>query len=217
MAGTDIAVKKYVVRLSAEEREQLQALIRKGKSPAKRLLKARILLKADVSDAGEGWVVIARSSRRSIPAPRWPTGCASNWWKRALRRILSRKPPGASAGAGDLRRREAGSQADRPGVLQAAEGTRALDLAAARTRSWNSASSSVRATGTIGRALEKNSLKPHRRQCWVIPPKANSGFVAAMEDVNWPSTRGPMIPTARWSAWMRAQSSSLPRRACRSR
>jgi transposase len=55
MAGTDIAVKKYVVRLSVEEREQLQALIRKGKSPAKRLLKARILLKADVSEAGEGW------------------------------------------------------------------------------------------------------------------------------------------------------------------
>ena len=55
MAGKDIAVKKYVVRLSAEEREQLQALLRKGKSPARRLLKARILLKADVSDAGEGW------------------------------------------------------------------------------------------------------------------------------------------------------------------
>src|ERR1019366_8094198 len=30
-----------------EEREQLEALIRKGKSPAQRLLKARILLKAD--------------------------------------------------------------------------------------------------------------------------------------------------------------------------
>lgn len=55
MAGRDVAVKKYVVRLSAEEREQLQTLIRKGKSPANRLLKARILLKADVSDAGEGW------------------------------------------------------------------------------------------------------------------------------------------------------------------
>ena len=55
LAGKDIAVKKYVVRLSAEEREQLQALIRKGKSPAKRLLKARILLKADVSEAGPGW------------------------------------------------------------------------------------------------------------------------------------------------------------------
>src|ERR1700716_4341087 len=55
MAGRTRSVKKYVVKLSVEEREQLQALIRKGKSPAKRLLKARILLKADVSELGEGW------------------------------------------------------------------------------------------------------------------------------------------------------------------
>lgn len=55
MAGKGISVKKYVVRLSAEEREQLEALIRKGKGPARRLLKARILLKADVSEAGAGW------------------------------------------------------------------------------------------------------------------------------------------------------------------
>jgi hypothetical protein len=55
MAGRAASVKKYVVRLSAEEREQLAALLRKGKSPASRLLKARILLKADVSDVGEGW------------------------------------------------------------------------------------------------------------------------------------------------------------------
>ena len=55
MVAKEISVKKYVVRLSADEREQLEALIRKGKSPAQRLLKARILLKADVSEAGEGW------------------------------------------------------------------------------------------------------------------------------------------------------------------
>jgi transposase len=55
MAGKEIAVKKYVVRLSSEERQQLEVLIRRGKGPARRLLKARILLKADVSDAGEGW------------------------------------------------------------------------------------------------------------------------------------------------------------------
>jgi hypothetical protein len=30
---------------------------------------------------------------------------------------------------------------------------------------------------------QKNTLKPHRRQQWVIPPEANSAFVAAMEDV----------------------------------
>ena len=55
MAAKEILVKKYVVRLSGEEREQLETLIRKGKSPASRMLKARILLKADVSEAGSGW------------------------------------------------------------------------------------------------------------------------------------------------------------------
>ncbi len=55
MATKEISVKKYVVRLSSEERERLEALIGKGKSPAGRLLKARILLKADVSEAGPRW------------------------------------------------------------------------------------------------------------------------------------------------------------------
>jgi transposase len=55
MATKEISVKKYVVLLSGEERERLEALLRKGKSPARRQLKARILLKADVSESGEGW------------------------------------------------------------------------------------------------------------------------------------------------------------------
>ena len=55
MAGKEIAVKKYVVRLGAEERDELNELIRKGKRSAQLLTKARILLKADISDAGEGW------------------------------------------------------------------------------------------------------------------------------------------------------------------
>ena len=55
MAGKEIGVKKYVVRLSSEERERLESLVRAGKSPAQLLTKARILLKADVSEAGEGW------------------------------------------------------------------------------------------------------------------------------------------------------------------
>jgi len=55
MARKEISVKRYVVKLQGEERKQLEALIGKGKSPAQRLLKARILLKADVSEADEGW------------------------------------------------------------------------------------------------------------------------------------------------------------------
>jgi hypothetical protein len=55
VAGKEIAVKKYVVRLSAEERERLEAMTSAGKHPAQLLTKARLLLKADVSEAGEGW------------------------------------------------------------------------------------------------------------------------------------------------------------------
>jgi Homeodomain-like domain len=50
-----ITVKKYVVTLSDEERARLNAMISKGNHRARQLLKARILLKADASDAGEGW------------------------------------------------------------------------------------------------------------------------------------------------------------------
>jgi len=55
VARKEIAVKKYVVRLSTEERKQLSDFVRSGKRSARLLTKARILLKADVSDAGEGW------------------------------------------------------------------------------------------------------------------------------------------------------------------
>lgn len=55
MTAKQPAMKKYVVTLSAEERQQLSTMIQTGKRPARQVLKARILLKADASDAGEGW------------------------------------------------------------------------------------------------------------------------------------------------------------------
>ena len=53
MAAKEIAVKNYVVKLSAAEREQLDSLIHTGKHPAQKLMKARILLKADAAEGGE--------------------------------------------------------------------------------------------------------------------------------------------------------------------
>jgi transposase len=55
VAAKEIIVKKYLVNLSEAERSQLDEFIRKGKRPAQLLTKARILLKADISEAGEGW------------------------------------------------------------------------------------------------------------------------------------------------------------------
>ena len=41
--------KKYRVTLSAEERQELETLLHKGKAAARKLTRARILLKADAT------------------------------------------------------------------------------------------------------------------------------------------------------------------------
>ena len=51
-----MSAKKFIVELDAQERARLDALISKGKAPAKLILKARILLKSDRSEDGEGWL-----------------------------------------------------------------------------------------------------------------------------------------------------------------
>jgi len=48
-------VKKYIVRLGHEERSILEAIISTGRAAAGRILKARILLKADISLTGTSW------------------------------------------------------------------------------------------------------------------------------------------------------------------
>ena len=76
MSAREVAVKKYVVRLSAEERGQLDALIRKGKSSAQRLMNARIQT--------------VRAARALI-APRLPTDVRGV--ERADDRRVSKYPP----------------------------------------------------------------------------------------------------------------------------
>ncbi len=46
---------KFVVRLSPEERESLESLVKRGKGAADKRLRAQILLKADVGEGGPGW------------------------------------------------------------------------------------------------------------------------------------------------------------------
>jgi transposase len=55
VTAKQIVVKKYVVKLSDDERERLETLIHAGTRPARQLTKARILLKADTSAVGDGW------------------------------------------------------------------------------------------------------------------------------------------------------------------
>ncbi|MGB8628977.1 MAG: IS630 family transposase [Xanthobacteraceae bacterium] len=176
-----MSVKKYVVRLSGEERERLETLIRKGKSPARRVLKARILLKADVSDAGKGW-----SDNRIIEAletsPSMIYRARKQLVEEGFEAVLSRKPRAMPAIArifdGEKEAKLIALACSKPPKGRARWTLRLLENKVVELGIVDRASDS-----TIGRALKKNTLQPHRRQYWVIPPKANSAFVAAMEDV----------------------------------
>lgn len=46
--------KKYKVTLTSEERQRLQQLVRAGRTPARTLTRARVLLKADGSEGRAG-------------------------------------------------------------------------------------------------------------------------------------------------------------------
>jgi Homeodomain-like domain len=81
---------RYVVNLSAQERVRLEDLIRKGKSPARRQLKARILLQADLSAQGAGW----SDARISAGLSTYPAMCARvrrQWHEAGLDAVLTRK------------------------------------------------------------------------------------------------------------------------------
>ena len=145
------------------------------------MLKARILLKADVSEAGDGW-----SDSRIIKALDASVSMVYRVRKQLVEEgfeaVLSRKRRATPAVAADFRWRE-GSQANRIGLLKPPKGRarwtlRLLENKVVELKIVDRASDS-----TIGRTLKKIFSNPHRRQCWVIPPKANSAFVAAMEDI----------------------------------
>src|SRR5260370_18630739 len=94
------------------------------------MVKALILLKGDVSDAGEGWsdseIIRALDTTKSM------VYCVRKQLVEeglGVGRGAEPQSPGEAAGGADFRRRE-GSQTDRPGVFPASGRLCALELAA---------------------------------------------------------------------------------------
>ena len=83
---------QYIVRLNAEEREQLLALVNTGRAAAAKLLHARILLKADVSEDGRRWSdseIAAALDTSESTVHRVRQACVE--W--GLETAVARKPP----------------------------------------------------------------------------------------------------------------------------
>lgn len=61
--------KKYIVTLTQEERLLLENMIRCGKAPARKLIRARILLKADSADGRPSWTDAAICCALDVSSP----------------------------------------------------------------------------------------------------------------------------------------------------
>lgn len=93
---------KYVVVLTAAERHKLQQLIAAGTAPARKLIHARILLKADKGPGGPGWVEAAIAEAVEVSQPTISrirqlfveAGLEAALNRRAPRRVYARKLDG---------------------------------------------------------------------------------------------------------------------------
>jgi DNA-binding transcriptional ArsR family regulator len=84
--------KKYPVMLSDTEREQLKRLIAAGTAPARKLTHARILLKADQSPEGPGWVDEAIADAVEVSQPT-VSRVRKRYFEEGLEAALNRRPP----------------------------------------------------------------------------------------------------------------------------
>jgi transposase len=84
--------KKYPVTLTEAEREQLKSLIAAGTAPARKLTHARILLKADQSPEGPGWVDVAIAEAVEVSQPT-VARVRKQYVKEGLEAALNRRPP----------------------------------------------------------------------------------------------------------------------------
>lgn len=139
------------MRLSAAERDRLDGMIRCGKHAAQALMKARILLAADLDGPGlsDGAIVEALGpSRPSVERLR--RRLVEEGLDAALVRKRQERPSPTLIFDG-----EAGSQADRARLLAAAQRTGALDAAPAGEKVIELAIVPRTSDNTIGRTLKK--------------------------------------------------------------
>jgi transposase len=87
-----MATKRYPIMLTDAEREQLKHLIAAGTAPARRLLHARLLLKADQGPGGPGWTDerVAEAVEVSQPTV---SRVRKQYVEEGLEAALRRRPP----------------------------------------------------------------------------------------------------------------------------
>ena len=174
-----MSAKKFIVVLDAAERERLNGLISKGKATAKTILKARILLKADTADGSPGWLdaqIVEALDTNLTMVSRVREQLVNEGFDAVLTRKKRETPPIPAIFDGEAQAKLTALACSTPPEGHARWTIRLLAEHVVERKIVEAAH-----YNTVGRALKKKELKPHLTEYWVIPPKANAAFVAAME------------------------------------
>ncbi len=171
--------KKYVVRLADNERETLLSVVKKLSGSSQKVRRAQVLLKADAD--GPCW-----TDRRIAEA----FGCRINTVENIRQRPVTEgfeialngkpreTPPHEKLFDGEQEAKVIALRLGKP-----AQRFCQLDSAFARRESRGTEHRRIGESRDRSPDAEKNGMTRRKIQYWVIPPEANSEFVACMENV----------------------------------
>lgn len=174
-------MKKDSVKLSQEQREQLEELISRGQAAARQLMHARVLLKADQGENGPGWSDerIAEAFDVSLPTiERMRKRCVEQGLEDALKRRPQPERPEKRKINGHLEAHLIALCCGKP-----PEGRERWTVRLLADRFLQLGYVDHVSYKTVWVTLKSNELKPWLKEQWCIPPKANDEFVYHMEDV----------------------------------
>ena len=186
---------KLRVRLTSDQRAQLERMIAAGRHAAAALVHACVLPKADADEGGPAWAAAAVAEA---------LGCSAGTVARVRKRFAQ-----GGLEAAVHRKKPTGRQYRK---LEGAQEAKLVALACSAPPGgkgrWTLRMPAVRLVGpavvdavsdeTVRRTLKKNSLKPWLGQRRVLPPKADAESACAMEAVPDACARPPdaMRPVA---------------------
>lgn len=173
-------MKKHFIRLSPEERIELTALANKERVDAQAKQRAQVFLLADSGEQGPAKTDQAIADVMGVTVQTverlraWAceVGPLAGLKRRPSTRVFPRKLDGRAEARLIVLAKEAAPEGRSTWTLQLlADQMVALGIVDSLD------------DNTVWRTLKKNELKPHLSKYWVIPPKGDASFVAAMEDV----------------------------------
>ena len=175
-----MSTKKYRIRLTTDEQQELNALVSRGRAAAYKQTHARILLMSDESRSDGGMKDADITSA---------LGVGQSTVERIRKRCVEEGVESALNRKKQLRRRQKRLDGEGEARLIAMacgeppEGRASWTLKLLADQLVECEIVETISTETVRQALKKNELKPWLKQSWCIPPGQSAEFVCAMEDV----------------------------------